>query len=166
MSRENRSSHPDSQRCDHRHHAVFQQQFNERNIDRRDSPHQSQINSAVADFFSAQKHIIDPAEADGIAVVAVDKIDNLFIDFAGQHHLDNLHHRFVGIALPVHEFRFDAQFLCNFRDLFSTAVDNHNVDPDLAEYRHILPKRLSEQRVVIAAPPYFITNVFPSYFWM
>src|SRR6185437_4495944 len=46
-------------------------------------------------------------EADGGATGAVDRRDDLLVDRAGEHHLDDLDRRLVGDAQPVDEGGFD-----------------------------------------------------------
>ena len=71
------------------------------------------------------------AQADGFAAGPVDEADDLLVDRAREHHLDDLDRRRVGDAQAAGEFRLDAEPLEHLADLRPAAVHDHRVDGGL-----------------------------------
>jgi len=85
-------------------------------------------------------------EADRAAAVVVDAADDVLVDFADQHHLDDLDRFLVGHAHAADEVGFLAEALHQGADLGATAVDDHGVDADQAQEDHVQSERLLEVR--------------------
>ena len=73
------------------------------------------------------------AQPDGLAAGGVDVADDLLVDRAGQHHLDDLDGRRVGDAQAAGEFRLDAELLEHGLDLRAAAMHHHRIDRGLLE---------------------------------
>ena len=73
----------------------------------------------------------------GLAAGGVDVADDLLVDRAGQHHLDDLDGRLVGDAQAVDEFRLDAELLEHGRDLRAAAVHHHRIDRGLLQQHDV-----------------------------
>ena len=76
-------------------------------------------------------------EADGLAAVVLDQVDDVFIDQAAEHHLHHVHGFPVGDTHALNKFRFLAQTLQQVADLWATAVHDHRVDADLLHHHHV-----------------------------
>ena len=77
------------------------------------------------------------AQPDGLAAGGVDVADDLLVDRAGQHHLDDLDGRGVGDAQAGGEFRLDAELLEHGRDLRAAAVHHHRIDRGLLQQHDV-----------------------------
>ena len=96
--------------------------------------------------FSATHHVaVLAAQADGLAARLVDVADDLLVDRAGQHHLDDLDGRVVGDAQPGGEFRLDAEALEHRRDLRAAAMHHDRIDRGLLEQHDVLGELLGER---------------------
>ena len=82
------------------------------------------------------------AQADGLAARLVDVADELLVDRAGQHHLDDLDGGGIGDAQPRGEFRLDAEALQHLRDLRAAAMHHHRVHRGLLEQHDVARERL------------------------
>ena len=93
----------------------------------------------------------------------VDRADDLLVDRAGEHHLDDLDRRLVGDAQAGGELRLDAELVEHRADLRPAAVDDHRIDAGLLEQDHVageIARRSCSSP--IAWPPYFTTIVASS----
>ena len=70
-------------------------------------------------------------EPDGAAAGLVDEADELLVDRAGQHHLDDLDGLLVGDAQAAGELRLDAEPLEHVADLRAAAMHHHRIDGGL-----------------------------------
>ena len=77
------------------------------------------------------------AKADGLAAGLVDVADDLLVDRAGQHHLDDLDGRGVGDAQAAGELRLDAEPVEHRRDLRAAAMHDHRIDRGLFEQHDV-----------------------------
>ena len=77
------------------------------------------------------------AEADRPPALRVDRADDLLVDRAGEHHLDDLDRRLVGDAQAAGEARFDAELLQHRADLRPAAVHDDRIDARLLEQHHV-----------------------------
>ena len=77
------------------------------------------------------------AQPDGLAAGGVDVADDLLVDRAGQHHLDDLDGGGIGDAQAGGEFRLDAELLEHGRDLRAAAVHHHRIDGGLLEQHDV-----------------------------
>ena len=89
------------------------------------------------DFARLHHVAVLAAKPDGLAAGGVDVADDLLVDRAGQHHLDDLDGLFVGDAQAVDEFRLDAELLQHGGDLRAAAVHHHRIDRGLLEQHHV-----------------------------
>src|SRR5882672_5458039 len=83
-------------------------------------------------------------EPHGTAAVQIDQPDDLLVDLAHQHHLDDLHRLGIGHPHPAHEFRLLAQALHEGPDLRAASVDDHRPHPDQPEEDHVAGELLLE----------------------
>src|ERR1700736_5769807 len=72
-----------------------------------------------------------PSLPDRPTARSVDEADDLLIDGAGQHHLDDLDRGRVGDAQPGRKFRLDAQPVEHVADLRPAAMHDDRVDGGL-----------------------------------
>src|SRR6476659_10913525 len=86
-----------------------------------------------------------PAETDGAPAVAVDKIRDLHVDFARQHHLNNFHGRFVRDAHAVQKFRFDAEAVEHLVDLRAPTMDDDGIEADVLQQDDVLRESLLQR---------------------
>ena len=84
------------------------------------------------------------AHADGKRAGTGDQAGDLFVDGAGQHHLDNLHHRRIGDAQPIHERGLDSEALQHRIDLRATAMDDDGVHAHLLQQRDVAAEVLGQ----------------------
>ena len=63
--------------------------------------------------------------------------DDLLVDLADQHHLDDLDRRLVGDPHAAHELRLLAQPLHEGADLRTAAVHDDRVDADQVQQDHV-----------------------------
>ena len=73
----------------------------------------------------------------GLAAGGVDEADDLLVDRAGQHHLDDFDGRGVGDAQAGGEFRLDAELLQHGPDLRPAAMHHHRIDGGLLEQHDV-----------------------------
>src|SRR5690606_30275070 len=69
-------------------------------------------------------------QADGLAAVLVDQIDDALVDLTTEDHLHHVHGRGVGDPHAIDEAALDAQALEQVADLRTAAVHDHRVDAD------------------------------------
>ena len=77
-------------------------------------------------------------QAHGPAAGGIDAGDDLLVDGAGQHHLDDFHRRLVGDAQAVDEGGVDVQLLEHRPDLGAAAMHHHRVDAGLLHQHDVL----------------------------
>ncbi len=77
------------------------------------------------------------AKADRLAAGLVDEADDLLVDRAREHHLDDLDRRRVGDAQAAGEFRLDAEPLEHVADLRPAAVHDHRIDGGLLQQHDV-----------------------------
>ena len=63
--------------------------------------------------------------------------DDLLVDRAGQHHLDDLDGRRIGDAQAARELRLDAEPVQHRRDLRAAAMHHHRIDRGLLQQHDI-----------------------------
>ncbi len=85
--------------------------------------------------------------AAGPAAGTVDRRDDLLIDRAGQHHLDDFDGRGVGDAQPVGELALDLQLVEQAADLRPAAMDDDGLDAGLLQQRDILGETVGERGI-------------------
>ena len=73
----------------------------------------------------------------GLAAGFVDVADHLFVDRAGQHHLDDFERRCVGDAQPRGKLRLHADLLEHGLDLRAAAMHDHRIDRGLLQQHDI-----------------------------
>ena len=79
-------------------------------------------------------------KTDRLAAGFVDVADQLLVDRACQHHLDDLDGGGVGNAKPGGEFRLDAEPLEHGRDLRPAAMHHHRIDRGLLQQHDVAGK--------------------------
>ena len=67
----------------------------------------------------------------------IDEADELLVDGAGQHHLDDLDAGGIGDAMAVGEFGLDAEPVQHFRDLRPAAMHDHGIEAGLLEQHDV-----------------------------
>ena len=97
----------------------------------------------------ARKHHVAvlAAQADRLAAGRVDEADDLLVDRAREHHLDDLDGGGIGDAQPAGELRLDAEPLEHLADLRPAAVHHHRIDARSA------PSARCRGRSFARAPP-------------
>ena len=85
------------------------------------------------------------AQPDGLAAGGVDVADDLLVDRAGQHHLDDFQRRGVGDAQAAGELRLHAGALEHRLDLRPAAVHHHRIDRGLLQ-QHDVAREGARQR--------------------
>ena len=78
------------------------------------------------------------AEADGATALGRDPADDLFVDRAGEHHLDHLDGRLVGDAQASAELRLNAEPAEHAPDLRAAAMNHDGLQAGLLEEHDIL----------------------------
>src|SRR5215475_13702770 len=78
----------------------------------------------------------------------VDAPDDLLVDLADQHHLDDLDRLLVGYPHAPDEARLLAQALHERADLGAAAVHDDRIDPDQAQQDHVQREGLLEVRTL------------------
>ena len=134
-------------RCDHRDHLRLGEQVEQRAIDLDHFADEAQIQNALDVGIGIDDRLLRLLGKDHVAVLAaeadrpfpglVDQGDDLLVDRAGQHHLDDLDRLLVGHAKTALEFRFDSHLGQHRADLRSAAVDHDRIDAGLLEKRDI-----------------------------
>lgn len=102
------------------------------------------IFDGLARLFGEDHVAVLSAKADCPFARLVDQRDDLFVDRAGEHHLDDLDRLLVGDAKPAFEFRFDAHLVQHGADLRAAAVNHDRVDARLLQKRDVAGKGLAE----------------------
>ena len=87
------------------------------------------------------------AQADRLAAGRVDEADDLLVDRAGQHHLDDLDGRRVGDAQAAGELRLDAEPLEHLADLRAAAMHHDRIDGGLL-HQHDVAREAPRQVLV------------------
>ena len=87
------------------------------------------------------------AKPDRPLALGIDQRHDLFVDRAGEHHLDDFHGPGVGDAEPAFELALDAEVFQHRGDLRPAAVHDDRVDLGLLEQRDIAGKRLPQAGV-------------------
>src|SRR5438309_767936 len=118
-------------------------------IDALDLSHQPDVREAavgltVHALSRADHGAVLAGEPHGAAAVQVDQPDDLLVDLAHQHHLDDLHRLGIRHPHPAHEFRLLAQALHEGPDLRASAVDDHRPHPDQPEEEDVAGELLLE----------------------
>jgi hypothetical protein len=88
------------------------------------------------------------AQADRLAAGLVDVADDLLVDRAGEHHLDDLDRGGIGDAQPGGELGLDAEALQHIADLRAAAMDHHRIDRGLLEQHDVAGK--AARRILLA----------------
>ena len=86
----------------------------------------------------ADESVVLAREPDRPAPLVTDESDDLLVDLAAEHHLDDVHRGFVGDAKPGDERGADAHLFERGVDLRAAAVDDHHLDADVAEEADVL----------------------------
>jgi Protein kinase domain len=81
----------------------------------------------------ANEAVVLSGEAHGAPALLADQPDDLLVDAPAEHHLDHVHRLVVGDAEAGHELRPDAEPAEGLVDLRPAAVDDNDVDPDIAQ---------------------------------
>ena len=89
-----------------------------------------------------------PHRAAAVAPDDVDEADQLLVDAAGEHHLDDAHGLLVGDAHAVDEARLHAQLVEHVGDLRPAAVDDDRVQPDELQEHDVAAEALAQARIV------------------
>ena len=95
------------------------------------------IDHGAGHLFRPHHVAVLAAEADGLAAGGVDEADDLLVDRAGQHHLDDLDGLLVGDAQARGKFRLDAELFEHGLDLRPAAVHHHGIDRGLLQQHHV-----------------------------
>ena len=77
------------------------------------------------------------AEAQRIAARLGHRLDDLLVDLAGQHHLDDFDGGTVGDAQPVDEAALDLQTIQHLGDLRTAAMHHHRIDAHLLDQHDV-----------------------------
>ena len=80
--------------------------------------------------------------------MVIDEADDLLVDLADQHHLDDLDRLLVGDAHAAHERRLLAEPLHERADLRPAAVDDDRIDADEVQQDNVERERLLEVSLV------------------
>ena len=87
------------------------------------------------------------AEADGPAALGVERRNDLLVDGAGQHHLDDFHGGAVGDAQAVLELALDAELVEHGADLRAAAVDDDRLHAGLLQEHDVAGEGAGETGV-------------------
>jgi hypothetical protein len=93
-------------------------------------------------FFGMDEITVLPGQADGLAAVAVDQVDDFLVHVAAQHHLYDVHGFVIGDAHALDEHAFLAQLVQHVIDLRAAAMHHHRVHADQLEQYHVLGEAL------------------------
>ncbi len=85
----------------------------------------------------AQHAAVAAREADRASAGLLDELDDLAIDLAAEHHLDDFHRLVVGDAQAVDEGRLLADARERRLDLRTAAVDDHRPHADVLEQHDV-----------------------------
>ena len=89
-------------------------------------------------FLAANHTSVHTAQADGLAVAGAETGHQVFIDLAGQNHLDHFHGLLVSIPQAVDKLGLLADLLEQLIDIGAAAVDQHRFDAQHVEQDDIL----------------------------
>ncbi len=92
------------------------------------------------------------AQPDGLAALRRDPADDLLVDGAGQHHLDDLDRGLVGDAQARLELALDPEPLQHRPDLRSAAVHHDGFEARLLEQNDVLGEILRRRLVAHGVP--------------
>ncbi len=98
-------------------------------------------------FFARMRFAVLAREADGVPAGLVDRRDDLLVDRARQHHLDDLDRGAVGDAQAIDEIALDLQALEHLADLRAAAMDDDRVHPDLFQKHDVLGEHGADRAV-------------------
>ena len=87
--------------------------------------------------------------------LVTDQPDDLLVDLAAEHHLDDVHRGLVGDAKPGDERRADAHLLERGVDLRPAAVHHDHLDADVAKQANVLGEARLELGVDHGVPAVF-----------
>ena len=91
---------------------------------------------------------IPAGDARGLAAELVERRNDLRVDVAVEHVLDDLDRLLVGHAQAVDELGLQPGFAHPLRDRFAAAVDEHGVDADRLEENHVAQHALDDLLVL------------------
>ena len=111
-----------------------------------------------------QQIAVLPAETDCFDILPVQVADDFFVDFARQHHLDDVHHFFVRDALPLHELRLDIQLFGEIGDFLAAAMHHDNFHAEMRQQRNILRETDFQLFIHHRRPAVFHDDHFPRKF--
>ena len=147
----------EADRRDHRDHVGNDQLLQHLRVDRARLADEAEVEDLLDVRIRVAPGAAQLARLDQIAVLArdadrgaaggVDGGDDLFVDLARQHHLDDFHRRLVGDAEPVDEVAFDVQPLQHGTDLGAAAVDHDRVDADPLQQHDVVGEVARQPRL-------------------
>ena len=91
-------------------------------------------------FARADQAAILAGQSDGFAARGIDEFDDLLVDLARQHHLDDVHRLGVGDPHALHELAFLPDPSQQLLNLWTPAVHHHRIQTDQFEQDHIMGK--------------------------
>ena len=108
-----------------------------------------------------QQAAVHAGEADGLAALHLQQVDQGLVDLAGQHHLHDIHGFLVRHAQAVHEDRLLAQTIHQIIDFRPAAVHKHDMNADEPEEHDVLHDLLLELLVDHGVAAVFDDNDLP-----
>lgn len=97
---------------------------------------------AVGQALCLKQAAVHAAETDAAAARLFEQGDEVLVDLAAQHHLNNVHRFAVGVAQTVDELALLADFFQHIVDLRTAAVDDNDLDADQIEQNEVVNDRV------------------------